>query len=55
MVPEDTEGNRIGPNVQVRCKTDTYAGANVMPISLLGGFLTRLLSTIIGFKNNQLK
>ena len=33
MLPEDTKDKVIGPAIDVRCKIDTGAGANVMPTS----------------------
>ena len=32
MSPEDTEGKIIGPAIETKCKIDTGAAANVMPI-----------------------
>ena len=34
MIPEDTNSNQTGPNVEERCKIDTGADANVMLISV---------------------
>ena len=33
MLPEDTEGNITGPAIETKCKIDTSADSNVMPIS----------------------
>ena len=34
MLPQDTEGKTIGAPIDVKCKIDTGAGANVMPVSI---------------------
>ena len=33
MLSEDTEGKVIGPTIDVKCKIDTGASANMMPIT----------------------
>ena len=33
MLPEDTKGKITGPAIEIKCKIDTGAAANVMPIS----------------------
>ena len=35
MYPEDTNGNISGPPIEVKCKIDTGAGANIIPLYVL--------------------
>ena len=43
MVPEDRKGHKTGPNIEMRCKIDTVASANTMPISVFRRLCTAML------------
>ena len=45
MVPEETKGNRPGPNAELRCKFDTGVGVNIMPISVFKGLSSAMFDT----------
>ena len=51
MLPEDTEGKVIGPTIDVKCKIDTVAGANRMPISTF----RKLCPAVFGSVENPLR
>ena len=43
MCPEDTNGKINGPPIEVKCKTDTGSGANVIPIYVSGSCVQQCL------------
>ena len=45
MIPEDTKGNRTGPNIEARCKTGTGISADVMLISVFRSLCPAMLDS----------
>ena len=51
MLPKDTEGKVTGCATDIKCKIDTGAGANVMPISTF----SKLCSVMFDFSGKPLE